>query len=90
VKYKEHAYLTYGQWLNTFSQSGEKLIDAVPNKKASENDSNNKAIIKQANELVNRYPEKKPIFKDFIRAQLNGSYDLENSVTGVTWLLQAL
>ena len=35
------------------------------------------------------YPEKKSVFESFMSAQLDGSYDLENGVIGVTWLLKA-
>jgi ubiquinone/menaquinone biosynthesis C-methylase UbiE len=89
VKYKDHEYLTYGQWLNAFSQSGVKLIDAITDKNTSKNDANNKSIMNRAHELINIHPEKRSIFENFISIQLNGSYDLENSVAGVTWLLQA-
>ncbi|MCL2116452.1 MAG: class I SAM-dependent methyltransferase [Methanobrevibacter sp.] len=88
IKYKDHDYLNYEQWLNTFSQSDLKLIEAIPNKKASRNDSNNKAIMNRAHELASIHTEKEPIFENFIDIQLNGSYDLKNSVTGITWLLQ--
>ena len=88
LKYKDNDYLSYKQWLNVFSQSNVRVIDVIPNKKSFKNESNNKSMIKRAHELINTYPEKKSIFENFITIQLNGSYDLKNSVVGVTWLLQ--
>jgi hypothetical protein len=44
----------------------------------------------RAHELARIHPEKKLIFENLVNIQLNGSYDLEHSVTGVTWLLQTV
>lgn len=90
VKLKEYRYLTYEQWLNMFRQAGMQLVEALPNKRASENASNNKAIIHRARELTREHPEKKAVFEEFVAMQLMGSYDLEKSVAGTTWLLQAV
>ena len=89
LKYKDNEYLTYRQWLDVFTQSGMKPLDSLINKNASKNESNNKAIMKRVNELIDVYPEKKSAFESFMSAQLDGSYDLENGVIGVTWLLKA-
>ena len=87
IQYKDRKYLTYGQWLDIFSQSGLKPAEAVTNAKASDNDSNNNAIINRAHELTRLHPDKKRIFEDFVNIQLSGSHDLKNCVAGVTWLL---
>lgn len=90
VRYKDDEYFTNEQWVNAFARSGLKLIEAIPNQKSAEHDANNKAIIKRADELIRIHPEKQSILENFVDAQLNGSYDLQHHVAGITWLLQAM
>jgi len=90
VKYKNYEYLTHGQWLRLFADSSLKLVEEAANVEEYDFDSDNRAIAARAAELTARHPEKREIFEQYIQSQLNECDDLENSVVGVTWLLQKL
>lgn len=87
----EHDYLTYQQWLTVFDRTGVQLIDRiVPDPgEENENDENTRRIAARANELSIQYPEKRKLFESYVQSQMNECDDLENSIVGVTWLLQA-
>ena len=92
VKYKNHEYnyeyLTYEQWLRIFSESDLTLIEAVSNNERFNSSNNNAAIALRANELMQQFPEKKKLFEGYINSQSNEYGGLENSVVGLTWMLQ--
>ena len=88
VKYKNYEYLTRGQWLRLFADSGLKLVEEAPNVEEYDFDSDNRAIAARAEELTAKHPEKRKIFGLYIQSQLNECEDLESNVVGVTWMLQ--
>jgi len=90
VKYKNYDYLTHQQWLRLFKDNGLKLVEEMSNDGEYDFDSDNKAIAARANELIAKHPEKRAIFERYIQSQLNECADLEDSVVGVTWMLQKI
>jgi len=88
VKYKNYEYLTHGQWLRLFADSGLELVEEAPAAEAYDFDSDNKAIAARAAELTAKYPEKQEIFNQYLQSQLNECDDLENNLVGVTWMLR--
>ena len=70
--------------------AGFKIIqEVIPGKDAIED--SDKIILdsikKRANELMMKYPEKKEIFKGYLRSQEYGNYILANEMILGTWLL---
>jgi hypothetical protein len=47
-------------------------------------------IVKRANELKKKYPEKSHLFESYINSQLAECNELENEILGVTMLLQVI
>jgi ubiquinone/menaquinone biosynthesis C-methylase UbiE len=91
VKYKNYGYLSHEQWLRLFKNRGLKIVEEVAaNIEEYSFDFENKAIAARADELIAKYPEKRAIFKGYVQSQLNECADLENTVMGVTWMLQRL
>ena len=90
IKYQNYEYFTYEQWLEIFDKTGLTIVDSVINKEEelSKNDYNTRAIINRVDELIEQYPQQKKLFKDYIQSQKKECDDLENSLIGVTWLLQ--
>ena len=91
AKYKNYEYLTHEQWLHLFQDVGLKLVEEAP-ADVEEYDFafENKAIAARAEELIAKYPGKRAIFEGYVQSQLNECADLENTVVGVTWMLQKL
>ena len=91
---KENAnpkYLTRKQWLETFHNTGVKLVEEKlieEEELASINDEQQKWIIKRARELKEKLPEKADLFDSYIRSQQAECNELENEISGVTMLLQ--
>ena len=87
IKY-EYDYMTHGQWLRLFEESGLVLLEEMPSPQGYDYDSDNKAIAMRADELIAKHPEKRAIFEGYVQSQLNECSDLEDNVVGVTWILQ--
>ena len=91
---KENAnpkHLTRKQWLETFRNTGVKLVEEKlieEEELASINDEQQKWIIKRARELKEKLPEKADLFDSYIRSQQAECNELENEISGVTMLLQ--
>jgi ubiquinone/menaquinone biosynthesis C-methylase UbiE len=90
IKYK-YEYLSREKWLRLFEDSGLKLVEEVlPSPEEHDFDSDNKAIATRAEELIAKYPVNRAIFEGYVKSQLDECADLENTVVGVTWMLQRL
>ncbi|MCL2792579.1 MAG: class I SAM-dependent methyltransferase [Spirochaetaceae bacterium] len=90
IKYKNYEYLTHEQWMQLFKDSGLKLVEETSGIEEHDFDSDNKAIAARAKELIAKHPEKQAIFEGYVQSQLNECADLENSLEGVTWILQKI
>lgn len=86
-------YLTREQWLLLFSEKGVRLIDekVVESDELSRlNKEQQVSIIKRANELKNKFPEKSHLFDSYIRSQQAECDEIENEISPVTLLLQVV
>jgi len=81
-------YISHKQWLSLFEESGLEVIEELLDKGEYDFDTDNKNINKRVNELILKYPEKRVIFEEYIKSQLNECDDLQDTVVGVTWMLQ--
>jgi SAM-dependent methyltransferase len=89
------------QWTALFREAGLKQIEAVPDNCSEKNGNGSfqrvavsnlgmSAIIKRANELIAKHPDKKKIFEGYISSQQK-EYDWlesQNSLDSVTWVLK--
>ena len=86
-------YPTREQWLALFNNTGVRLIDEkmiTDEELVSLNHEQQELIVKRANELKAEMPERAPLFDSYIRSQQSECDELENEITGVTLLLQAI
>jgi len=86
-------YLTREQWLAIFKKTGVKLVEdkIIANDEiAGLNDEQQTWIIKRANELKEKLPEKAYLFDSYIRSQQAECDELENEISGVTMLLKII
>ena len=90
IKYKNYEYLVYDEWLRIFEKNGLKLIGEITVSAEQESHVNEDVdlIEKRAEELTVKFPDKKNIFRGYVNSQKNECEDLEENVTGITWLLQ--
>ena len=88
VKYKNYEYLSREELLSLFRESGLKFVEEISATEEYDFDSDNRAIALRAEELIAKHPEKRAMFEGYVQSQLNECSDLENSLVGVTWLLQ--
>jgi len=91
LQYTGHEYLTEKQWETLFEEAGFELVKTVPASDLDIDSNSETAVITQrANELIAKYPEKSELFEDYIRSQESESYDLDNSIVAVVWVLKKL
>lgn len=86
-------YPTREKWLIFFQNAGLKLLDERLNEEdeiISINDEQQTFIIKRANELKEKHPDKAYLFESYIRSQQAECDELENEISGVTMLLQVI
>ncbi|HHY40153.1 MAG TPA: class I SAM-dependent methyltransferase [Syntrophaceticus sp.] len=86
-------YPTREQWLAIFNKTGVKLIEdkiIEDDEIAGLNNEQQKWIIKRANELKEKFPEKAYLFDSYIQSQQTECIELENEISGVTMLLKAV
>lgn len=86
-------YPTREQWLAIFNRTGVRLIDEKiidEDELASLNDEQQALIVKRANELKEKLPEKAHLFDSYIHSQQAECDELENEISGVTLLLQVI
>ena len=86
-------YLTREKWLMIFQNAGVKLIDEKlidDDEISSINAEQQVSILKRAIELKEKHPEKASLFDSYIQSQQAECDELENEISGVTMLLQAV
>jgi len=84
---------TREQWLALFNNTGVRLIDEKmieDEELVSLNHEQQELIVRRANELKADMPEKAHLFDSYIRSQQAECDELENEISGVTLLLQAI
>jgi ubiquinone/menaquinone biosynthesis C-methylase UbiE len=89
IKY-DYEYLTERQWLGIFDRVGLELVESDYREGTANlsSDSGMAAITERASELVDKHPDKKDMFDEFVSNQQNEYDDIENSLVCVTWLLK--
>ena len=86
-------YFTRSQWLSVFDGArvrlvAERLIE--DQELASLNQEQQKWIIKRAEELKEKFPEKAYLFESYVQSQQAECDEMEEDIDGVTILLQLL
>lgn len=78
--------------LSLFKECGLKLIEELQGNEEEVNDldTDNRAIVKRANELIEKHPDKREMFEGYVQSQLNECADIESNLTEATWLLQKM
>jgi cyclopropane fatty-acyl-phospholipid synthase-like methyltransferase len=87
------SYPTRESWLLYLQNAGVKLIDERFNEEAelkSLNDEQQSFIVARANELKEKYPDKAYLFDSYIKSQQAECDEMENEISVVTMLLQAV
>lgn len=95
---KKNGYLVYETVIKSeedelqfLKELGLIIIDkqiAQPDEIRKMNDFINQKLIRRAEELIDKFPKQKKLFEDYITAQKNESFELENNLTLVRFLLQ--
>lgn len=86
-------YPTREKWLIFVQNAGVKLLDERLNEEdeiISINDEQQSFIVKRANELKEKHPDKAYLFEGYIRSQQAECDELEDEISGVTMLLQVI
>lgn len=86
-------YPTREKWLTFFQNTGVKLLDERFNEEdeiISINDEQQLFIVKRANELKEKHPDKAYLFDSYIKSQQAECDELENEISGLTMLLQVI
>lgn len=89
----DERYPSREQWIMIFENAGVKLVDekVVEGSELEDiNKYNQDCIIKRANELKRAHPEKADMFESYIQSQQAECDELEDEITGLTWLLQVV
>ena len=94
VRYQNYEYLTLPQWKMLFQEADLELIADITYENTivddDVNDYNNRMIRKRADELTEKYPDKKDIFEGYVKSQEMECDDLDDVIVGATWLLKRL
>ena len=93
VRSNSYELLTEKQWAILFKEAGLELVDTdfgENNNTAASGDSDKGMafINTRANELIEKYPDKKNIIEEYVRNQQAEYDDLENTIVCITWLLR--
>ena len=89
----DERYPTREKWRVIFKNVGVKLIDEkiIGNDELSSiNDEQQAFIVRRANELKEKHPEKVHLFESYIKSQQAECDELENDIWGVTLLLRVI
>lgn len=94
VRYQNYEYLTKAQWKDIFQEAGVELVAELTCQDCAEadetNDYYNRMIRRRAEELSVLYPDKRPMFEEYVKSQEEECDDLNGVISGVTWPLKLL
>lgn len=90
IRYNSDAYFPEKYWMTLFEKMGLELVETASGHSEGDldNETGLEAITLRANELIEKYPDKKVIFEGYIRNQQNEYNDIEDSLVCVTWVLK--
>ena len=76
--------------MELFSDAGLELIGTVSGFGEGDLDSVSgmAAITARANELIEKYPDKKAMFEAYVKSQQNEYADIDGALKCVTWILR--
>lgn len=86
-------YYSREEWLELFDRTAVRLVDEliITDEEVSDINREQQALIStRAEELKKQYPEQTHLFDSYIKSQLAECDLIENEITGLTMLLQAL
>lgn len=95
-------FISEKQWTALFKETGLELVETVSDDSPVEGDQNDsyqlvsdsdsgmEAIIRRANELIEKHPDKKALLEGYVNSQKKEYDDIENqnSLDNVTWILR--
>jgi len=92
IRYNADAYFPLQYWMGLFDEAKLQLVESATGH--SEGDLNADtglaAITARADELIEKYPDKKELFEGYVRNQRNEYADIGDSLATVTWVLRKL
>ena len=84
-------YLTETQWLELFKKTGLNLVETVLAEDIEDENFDSETamgyLTTRANELIEKYPDKKEMFEGYLKSQQNEYDDLDTNLVGVMWIL---
>ena len=83
-----YEHMTRGQWAHVFAELGLRLTAETMDERDYDFEAETRAIAARARELGEKYPEKRVMFEKYVQNQMDECNDLENSLVGVTLMLQ--
>ena len=89
----DQRYPTREKWLLSFQEANVELLEEKFNEEDEFKiliDEQQSFIAKRANELKEKHPDKAYLFDSYLRSQLAECDELENEISGVTMLVQAV
>ncbi|MCL1804337.1 MAG: class I SAM-dependent methyltransferase [Eubacteriaceae bacterium] len=92
IRYNSDNYFPLHYWLDLFDSARLELVESASGHSEGSLDSETglAAITARANELIEKYPDKKELFEGYVRNQENEYADLDDSLATVTWVLKKL
>ena len=84
----KYDYLTHAQWLNLFEENGLVLLEEMSFTGGNDRERQANAILMRANELKQKYPDKREMFDGYVQSKLDECSDLDDRVVIVNWLVQ--
>jgi len=92
IRYNADAYYPLQHWLDLFKEAGLELVESASGHSEGDFDAETglAAITGRANELIEKYPDKKELFDGYVRNQRDEYADIGDSLATVTWVLRKL
>jgi SAM-dependent methyltransferase len=92
LRYNADAYFALQFWMDLFKNAGLELIETASGHSEGDLDgeSGMAAITTRADELIEKYPDKKAIFEGYVSNQRKEYADIDDSLICVTWILRKL
>jgi len=92
IRHNADTYFHLHHWMALFEEAGLELVETASGHNEGELDCDTglAAITARAGELIERHPEKRAIFEEYVRNQRDEYDDINDSLVCVTWLLRKL
>ena len=92
IRHNKDVHLTEQQWMDLFRDADLELTETASGFGEGDLDSVSgmAAITARTNELIEKHPDKKDMFKEYVRGQQNEYDDIDDGLKCVTWVLKKL